>query len=203
MHETLYRNGRPRAFAESTVLDRLSHLSTKARSVFAWSCSARLFPGYRRWHQEVGSIPDSFVQRTLIDVRERLHKASEGALFPELSHNINVLLDLMPTEDSAWSPSHPIAEHAVASLAYTLRSMMTGDPQEATWAARRAYEAADYLAISELEPGGTVYPEENKVLAHSAVQTELARQEYDFDLIAEGAFDAVLDADMTFSVFEY
>lgn len=203
MHEPPSGNKPLRGFSESALKNRLSQLPPKARSVFAWSCSARLFPGYIRWHEETGSVPDKFVHSILMDVRDRLRSANEDELFPELGSSVDILDDLTPNEDSVWSPSHPIAQDAVSSLAYTLGSLVTGDPQASTWAARRAYEAADQLAIAELAPRSTEYPDENKVLAHSAVQTELARQEHDFELITQGNLDAVLDAGTAASIFDY
>jgi hypothetical protein len=203
MHELLSGNEPPRVFSESALKNRLSRLSPRARSVFAWSCSARLFAGYIRWHEETGSVPDKFVHNILVDVRDRLFNPNEGELFPELSNSIDILDGLTPDEESEWSPSHPIAQDAVASLAYTLGSMATGGSQESTWAARRAYEAADQLAMFELAPGRTEYPEESKVLSHSAVQTELARQESNLEMIEHGNLDAVLRSGTAYSIFDY
>jgi uncharacterized protein YjaG (DUF416 family) len=203
MQETLFGSERPRSFTETSVKDRLAHLSPRGRAVFAWSCSARLLPGYLKWHDEVGTLPASFVKDMLVRIGEQLRNAPEDQTFHELDSEVDTLLELMPTENSAWSPSHPIAEDAVASLAYTLRSMATGDPQESAWAARRAYEAADQLAILDLAREGSELPDERRLLIHSAVQKELARQEYDFGLISQGNIIAIIDSASMRSIFDY
>jgi hypothetical protein len=139
----------------------------------------------------------------LVGLGEKLRDSNENTMYPELDDKVDALLDLLPSEDSPWSPSYPIADHAIASLAYTLRSMANGDPQEATWAALRAYEAADQLAVFDLSKDPLDFPPEGQLLAHSAVQTELARQEHDFGLVLQGNVSAVVDAALALSIFDY
>jgi hypothetical protein len=183
MLEPLFGSERPRLFDEARVKARLSALTARGRSIFALSCSRRLFPGYLQWNNELLTQPDYRVEDVLNLVAKELRYASEDTLHPKLAKEVEPLLDLMPTEDSTWSQSLPVAEDAVACLAYTVRSMIDGDPQEATWSARRAYEAADQLAILDLRKEKSEMPDERKLLAHPAVQAELARQEADFTLI--------------------
>jgi uncharacterized protein YjaG (DUF416 family) len=203
MPEPLFGNEKPRLFNEQRVMARLSSLSARGRSVFAFSCSRRLFPGYLKWNNEILSKPDSRVEEVLSLAARELRNSSEDALFPSLASEVEPLLDLMPTEDSTWSQALPVAEDAVACLAYTLRAMIGGDPQEAAWSARRAYEAADQLAILDLRKGTSEMPDESDLRAHPAVQAELARQEADFALIAQGETAKVLDAVSVSSVFDF
>jgi uncharacterized protein YjaG (DUF416 family) len=203
MLEPLFGNEAPRLFNEARVRGRLSALSARGRSIFALSCSRRLFPGYLKWNSEILARPDSRVEEILNYAAKELRNSSEEALHPILADEVETLLDLMPTEDSTWSQSLPVAEDAVACLAYTLRSMIEGDPQEAAWSARRAYEAADQLAILDLRKGKSEMPHESDLRAHPAVQAELARQEADFALIVQGEATNVLDSASVISIFDF
>jgi hypothetical protein len=53
---------------------------------------------------------------------------------------------MVPYEDDDWVMEAGYAQNAVAAIAYAARSWLIDDPQEAVWAARQVYEAADYGA---------------------------------------------------------
>jgi uncharacterized protein YjaG (DUF416 family) len=94
------------------------------------------------------------------------------------------VIGLIPQEDeigASWSEQASYALNSGLSLAYALRARLTGEPQEAAWAARVAYEALDNLIINREDidtnkPGG-----EQKVISHPIVQTELGRQQRDLN----------------------
>jgi hypothetical protein len=53
---------------------------------------------------------------------------------------------LVPSEDDdQFSPGAAVAQNAIACVAYVLRTWETEDPQDAVWAARQLYEAADFI----------------------------------------------------------
>lgn len=58
---------------------------------------------------------------------------------------------------------------------------MLGEPQEAAWAARVAYEALDNFVINSEDVDMTMPGAELRVLAHPLVQAELARQLRDIE----------------------
>ncbi|MBC5764486.1 DUF416 family protein [Ramlibacter albus] len=88
-------------------------------------------------------------------------------------------MSCLPDEGVELPVLRALAEDAASSVAYAVRTLTTAEPQEAAWAARCAYEAADQAAIIEL--GITVGSKdaEARILAHRWVQRELARQEHD------------------------
>jgi hypothetical protein len=108
---------------------------------------------------------------------------------------------LIPPEDDGWDDvERAYAEDAAAALGYAFRARMTGDPQEAAWASRRAYEAIDHF-VQGKSSGTTL--DDAAILSHPLVQSELARQERDLnDLAAMTTGRPMLDPDSTGSVPE-
>jgi len=94
------------------------------------------------------------------------------------------VLGLMPEESNEWTVFHSLAEDALASLAYAVRALLTADPQEAAWAARRGYEAVDQAAIRLMGIHPGTQEAEQAILEHPLVQQELGRQRRDLLLIA-------------------
>jgi hypothetical protein len=104
-------------------------------------------------------------------------------------------MHLLPSEEDGWDEeTQPYAEDAAAALAYALRARLTGDPQEAAWACRRVYEAADHFVIATtgLPVGGS--EAERVLLAHPVVQAELSRQRRDLNELSGLANSATQDS---------
>ncbi|MCC6334914.1 MAG: hypothetical protein IT380_13135 [Myxococcales bacterium] len=92
---------------------------------------------------------------------------------------IETLMSLVPQEDSIngpWTQDATNAQNAGMAAIYALRTKLLGDPQEAAWAARVAYEALDNFVINSEDIDRNVRGAELRVLAHPLVQAELARQ---------------------------
>jgi hypothetical protein len=85
-----------------------------------------------------------------------------------------------------WIDEQPYADDACSAIAYALRALDTGEPQEAAWAGRMGYEAADHHVMRRLGVEG-----EPQVLAHPIVQAELARQRRDVDALLGARCDSV------------
>jgi hypothetical protein len=84
---------------------------------------------------------------------------------------------LIPQEDEGpWINEQAYAEDAASAVTYALRARNTGESQDAAYAARVAYEALDHHVTNRLG----IEDDEN-VLAHPVVQTELARQHRDLN----------------------
>src|SRR5262249_12079900 len=96
------------------------------------------------------------------------------------------VMNLIPEENDDWTGVEALADDAVSSLAYAIRCLLTRSSQEAVWAARRAYEAADQAAIRTLGVQPEPHTEET-IKAHTFVQRELARQRNDLSLLADGS----------------
>lgn len=72
------------------------------------------------------------------------------------------------------------ADDAAGAVAYALRCRLTGLSQEAVWAARRAYDAADTVASARYDDAGMNAPGiEDSIAADDLIQQELGRQEDD------------------------
>ncbi|HZF51180.1 MAG TPA: hypothetical protein VE093_21120 [Polyangiaceae bacterium] len=79
------------------------------------------------------------------------------------------------------------------AVIYALRAKLTGEAQEAAWAARVAYEALDNFVINKDRIDTNKPGEELRVLLHSLVQAELNRQERDVrELLAASDRDVAM-----------
>jgi len=98
-------------------------------------------------------------------------------------------MSLLPKDEVEGLGQHTYANDAVASVAYAIRARLTGECQEAMWAARRAYEALDHYVIARFNPTIVEPDAENQVTAHPLVQTELRRQRADLSQLQEAALN--------------
>jgi hypothetical protein len=112
---------------------------------------------------------------------------SPGPIRIDWQDELASVMRLAPPESDQWSILHAYAEDAIASLAYSIRCLITGDPQEAAWAARRAYESADQAAINQLRAEFGRDGAESDIAAHGIVQRELRRQVRDLRSLEIGA----------------
>jgi hypothetical protein len=95
----------------------------------------------------------------------------------QVREDLSRCMELIPGEDEEPSvDEQAYADDAASAIAYALRTLDSGESQEAAWAARRAYEAADHHVMYRLGLEG-----ESQVLAHPVVQTELSRQHRDIE----------------------
>jgi len=85
-----------------------------------------------------------------------------------------------------------VAEDAVASIIYALRTRLSGSSQEALWAARRAYESLDQHVMSRLNKVVVTPDIERRVLADPLIQAELERQQRDLSDLVESSNQADL-----------
>ena len=148
-------------FDENRIKGSLTKLPIKLRILFAVTCAERLL---RR-------ILDK-LWMGLLGVQEY----SDQIIAADLQH----CMLLVPKEsDGEWSNEQAWAEDAVACLAYSLRTRISGDAQEAAWAARRVYEAVDSYVINVSANNFKLPNDEVRVRDHPLVQVELGRQERD------------------------
>jgi uncharacterized protein YjaG (DUF416 family) len=169
-------------FDEAELIAKLKCLPVSFRVIFATACAARLMPAYRLFHTEIGDGDPVAMSRALEDLwsNPALPEVHEKVYDQQLEK----VIGLIPQEDeigASWSEQASYALNSGLSLAYALRARLTGEPQEAAWAARVAYEALDNLIINREDidtnkPGG-----EQKVISHPIVQTELGRQQRDLN----------------------
>jgi uncharacterized protein YjaG (DUF416 family) len=154
----------------------LYDLSLRSRIAFALLCATRLLPVYRRYHGrgkrgKPGAV-EGFAEQLWRDL-----SACEMS-----NHDIELAVaqceELIPTEENGRDEDTQYANDAVSALAYAVRTRLTGEPQEAAWAGRRAFESVYSYVGALLENRSGIY-DDHAIMSHQAIQAELARQRRD------------------------
>jgi uncharacterized protein YjaG (DUF416 family) len=157
-------------YDESEIVRRLSTASTKARALFAVSSAERLFPLFELYASRTDQGSAAQLRAALDAAWEAVD--SEGPS-TELSHWQEVAEDLVPDEDDEdWVDESAYGQNGAAAVAYALRTRLTDEPQEAGWAARQLYEAADYAAQQQLKDLDINDPRTEHALLSSPVVQE-------------------------------
>jgi hypothetical protein len=157
-------------YDEAQLVRDLSAETKAARAAFAAASAERLQPLYT-WFHEVSGQGDPAVLRAALDA---VWDLVLGLRAPDdLDRLQDAAESLVPDEeDDGWVEQSAYAQNAAAAVAYAVRSWISDDPEEAGWAARQLYEAADYAAQQETDdlnaPGA-----EDALLARPVVQEAL------------------------------
>lgn len=166
-------------FSEQELVRRLERLPDALRTAFAAACAERMLPAYARFLH--GGHPGDAAR--LEAILRDLWLDLEGNRTPaiEQQEDINTCMKVLSERDeqSEQYLDRSLAEDAVAALTYALRSRNSGDPQEAAWAARRAYESVDQFVVEKAQIDTNELGAEERVLSHLIVQAELLRQQRD------------------------
>lgn len=159
-------------YDETELAMRLSALSAPARTAFAGACSCRIATAAASRGADMHLVFHAIDQIRDFAAGRPICKPDE--LEAELIASIH-------GEDEAPGFDASIIEDALAAAAYGLRCTANGDPMNAVWAARRAYEAVDRYA--GLRQNETAFTDEVEaaILSHPLVQSELQRQRRDVD----------------------
>lgn len=168
-------------YDEELLMLRLEPLDRSAKTAFAAACAQRLMPLYDRYARQVG---DSSLQQRLAVIVSAAWAAASGRDV-EASRLEADAESMVPDEDDeGWTASRAYAGNAAAAAAYALRAWLTDDPQEAVWAARQLFDAAD-LAYFQANPGVIfVTEEENKASLESpVVQSAISAIQRDLEAI--------------------
>ncbi|PKQ18860.1 MAG: hypothetical protein CVT66_11860 [Actinobacteria bacterium HGW-Actinobacteria-6] len=177
------------SFDESALVGELEALSSRARIAFAAAAATRQLGNYERLaHASEASSeqrPREIATQLWTDL---LAAAVDRAAW---SAKLDEVMSLLPEESDDWVIAHALADDALSSLAYAIRCLLTPEPQEAAWAARRAYEAADQAAIRVLGVQPGLPSTEPAIKSHGFVQRELARQRNDLSLLCADSVDEV------------
>jgi hypothetical protein len=175
------------SFDENSLAAELMTLPEQARVAFAAATATRQLSSYERLARalDLGSArrPRELAVQLWSDVYA---VAVDHAAW---SARLDEVMALLPEESEDWAIGHALADDALSSLAYAIRCLLKPDPQEAVWAGRRAYEAADQAAICVLgvQPGSPT--DEAAIKSHNYVQRELARQRRDLSLLHADSVD--------------
>ena len=137
-----------RRYDEAALVARLAAASPRARALFAALIAERLFPLYEHF----AATADDGDPARLREALDTAWAALDGDVpAAELEREQAVAEALVPAEDDGWHTTSAYGQNAAAAVAYALRTRLTDDAQEAAWAARQAYDAADYAAQQQLE----------------------------------------------------
>lgn len=169
-------------FDEPNMIDALEGMPSRARVAFAAACATRQLASYEAFADSQHLVSALFPREHVMAVWQAVEQGSPtGEIW---SNRLEEVMELAPEAGHAWTPLHAYADDAIASLAYSIRCLAADSAQEAAWAARRAYEAADQAAIiligEDFGPGL-----EEKILAHPIVARELGRQARDLQFLRE------------------
>ncbi|MBD7918829.1 DUF416 family protein [Cellulomonas sp. Sa3CUA2] len=124
--------------AESCRIDR------SARTAFAAACAELLWPVVERYAAAV-SLPAERLE-VLRGSLDAVWDALDG-VDADVAAARATAESMVPFDgDEDWVMEAGYAQSAIAAVVYAARSWLTDDPQEAVWAARQVYEAADYAA---------------------------------------------------------
>jgi uncharacterized protein YjaG (DUF416 family) len=175
------------SFDEKALLAQLRRLPNQLCVAFAAACAQRQLPNYASFAKVTGTGNPALLAKALTCVWEDI--GGNSAAHVELREKLNSCMSLLPKDEVQRLGQQPYADDAVASVAYAIRARLTGECQEAMWAARRAYEALDHYVIARFNPIIVEPDAENRIVAHPLVQAELRRQRADLSQLQEAAMN--------------
>ena len=189
-----------RRFDEASLVKQLSRLPADSSLAFALCCATRQLAACNKYAEHFVTESLDFVRV----INEQLWATVTGNASAKIDWRamLEQVMEFLPEQQDHWEPFHVYADHAISSLAYSIRCLLNADAQEAAWSARRAYEAADQAAIRDLDARVGLSGTEARILAHPIVQRELQRQERDLQLLESAMSKQVLNSLRAFSLSE-
>jgi len=178
-------------FDEARLISEIRHLPAPLRVAFAAACAERQMSAYRQFEERRRRASPNALDLALQDVWAHPDQPQDPE---ELEQQIESLMSIVPQEDDIegpWNQDATNAQNAGMAAIYALRTKVRGDPQEAAWAARVAYEAVDNFVINSEDIDTNTPGEELRVLAHPLVQAELTRQRIDLEDLRAHASEAL------------
>lgn len=129
-------------YDEASLKARLGRLDRSQKTAFSAACAEYLWPLFLRYTEATGN-GDVAALETILD---GVWQAALDEEVNSLAEAQQVAEDMVPTDEGVWSFEMGYGQNAIAAVAYAVRTWLTADPQEAAWAARQVYEAADYAS---------------------------------------------------------
>lgn len=127
-------------YDDAALKERLSRLGKIAKTAFAAACAESLVPLQERYWSRTDESANAARARDILD--SAWNAVSNGNAI--VSSFASEAAAFGPTDDEPWLFDMGYAQNAAAALAYTIRTWLSDDAQEAAWAARQVYEAAEY-----------------------------------------------------------
>lgn len=176
-------------FDRERLADELRGLPRALRVVFAAACAERLMPAYRRLiEQEVASTSN-----ILTEAMEVIWaRPNDGGGLDQ--QRIDECLALVPDDSDIepWTEQTSHAQDAGIAALHAVKAWMTGDADEAAWAASLVYDSLDLLVINKHNLDMNAPGAERVVASDPIVQAELHRQRRDLaELKTVNSSDAI------------
>jgi hypothetical protein len=157
-------------YDEDALVARLALLARTHKTAFAAACAQRLLPLFERYVSATGAGSFDALSETVAST----WRVVSGADL-DLTSAQAVAEGMVPADDRASVFEMGYGQNAAAAAAYAIRTWLQDSPQEAAWAARQVYEAADYAAQGELPGFDPNAPRAERTLLESrVVQTALS-----------------------------
>lgn len=168
-------------YDEMLLMLRLEPLDRSAKTAFAAACAQRLVPLSDRYSQQVG---DTSREQRLSVIVAAVWQAASGRDIDATRLAAEAEAMVPDEDDEGWTAGRTYAGNAAAAAAYAVRTWLTNDSQEAAWAARQLFDAAD-LAYFQANPGGdfTAEAEEKASLESPVVQSVISAIQRDLEAI--------------------
>lgn len=178
-------------YDESGIAQASESLSRDARTAFAAACAERLWPLVERY-AAVASLAD-VDRQALRDALDTAWRAADGIGVEEDMKSAGEATEaLVPYEDEEWLLESGYAQNGIAAIAYAVRSWLSADSQDAVWAARQVYEAADFGAQQGEQSAVRIYSADVEAgLVHAPVVQAAIRGVLE-DLAAVGEYSATV-----------
>ena len=161
-------------FDETRLLKKLASLEVHCRVAFAAACATRLLPVFEEYAGQHAPHDSQLLRRALDLVWGSV--IEDAWQQNDVEKALESVEKVVPEEADNWTLLHAYAEDAVAATQFSLSALVSNDPQESAWAARRAYSIVDQAATSELVVDFRKADAECRILSHPLVQQELTRQ---------------------------
>ena len=153
-------------YDEMVLKGRLSGLDRRAKTAFTAACAESLVALHERYWTTTGDSGKAARAREILDSAWDVAFAGNS----DVSSLESEAVSLGPTDDEEWSFDKGYAQNAAAALAYAVRTWLSGDAQEAAWAARQVYEAAEYSGSQpDVQPGELLVRKVSDVAVQIAV----------------------------------
>lgn len=178
-----------RVYAEDELVRQLNGLPVIFRVAFATACAERLLPMYLHYTEQSHRGDSNIMAGAVCFLWETLLGRETSK--DELQNHIDSRMTLIPGDDDVpWVKGQAYAENSASAVVFALRTLHSGESQEAAWAAQNAYEASDYYVTHELNFEYGSAEAEQRIRSHPVVQIELQRQQRDLqDLLSAAGTD--------------
>ena len=136
-------------YDEHELVSRLSRLDRASKTAFAAACAECLLPLVAQYSPHSRGRASSDRLATIVNYAWLA--AAGSSVLPDVSVLQTEAESMVPADGEGWTAGMGFGQNAAAAAAYAVRTWRTDNPQEAGWAARQVYEAADYAALQANE----------------------------------------------------